>query len=502
MHETTAAPASAATVASPGRLARWKVVLLQLVFAYLLLVRLAYDVAAMPMGDEAYYWMWGQHLSWSYFDHPPLDGWLQGLVAALFGWSNFSVRLLTWLSLGGTLWVLWLWSARLAPHDRSGWFWATAVIFLSMPVIYLMTTGALHDHLLIALSLASIYVFDGFASTAEDGTYRWRDLYIAAIFLGLAVLTKYNGVFVGIGFAVWILVRPKLWPLLARWQLWLAGLVAVAMQAPVFYWNLTEGLASFRFHLDSRGMDWADPEPERVLYYLGAIVLVISPVLFAMLFRIPFLRSAGREADRALGLSTTIFVVSTLAWAVIALFLTVYFHWNIVAYLGLAPIAYRLLGNRIRLLLHVAWGLFLITPAMLSYFVTPLSLFGQTDPAAPEIYGWPELKAEVQKQHDVHPDAFLAGTRYTFASQLGFMLHDPDIAAFNPVPSQIDYWWDAGAHVGQPALIVADTAFGIDNAKASFASLQKLEDVPVTRFGQTIWTFQIWLGTGFNGRLR
>ena len=29
--------------------------------------------------DEAYYWMWGQHLSWSYFDHPPLDGWLQAL---------------------------------------------------------------------------------------------------------------------------------------------------------------------------------------------------------------------------------------------------------------------------------------------------------------------------------------------------------------------------------------------------------------------------------------
>jgi hypothetical protein len=25
-----------------------------------------------PIGDEAYYWLWGQHMALSYFDHPPL----------------------------------------------------------------------------------------------------------------------------------------------------------------------------------------------------------------------------------------------------------------------------------------------------------------------------------------------------------------------------------------------------------------------------------------------
>src|SRR6185295_4043644 len=121
---------------------RWKIVLLQLVVLYLLGLKLWFGIAVTPMGDEAYYWMWGQHLSWSYFDHPPLDGWLQGLVAAVFGWSNLSVRLLTWLTLAGTLAVLWLWSELLAPSDRVGWFWQTAVLYLAIPIIFTLSSFA------------------------------------------------------------------------------------------------------------------------------------------------------------------------------------------------------------------------------------------------------------------------------------------------------------------------------------------------------------------------
>jgi 4-amino-4-deoxy-L-arabinose transferase-like glycosyltransferase len=142
---------------------RWNIVLLQLVFLYLLALKFWFGLAVTPMGDEAYYWMWGQHLSWSYFDHPPLDGWLQGLVALVLPWSNFSVRALTWLSFGGTLWIVWLWSGRLAPAARSDWFWHAAVIYLTIPVIALMSTLAVHDHLLLFFVAASLYAFHGFA---------------------------------------------------------------------------------------------------------------------------------------------------------------------------------------------------------------------------------------------------------------------------------------------------------------------------------------------------
>lgn len=479
---------------------RWNIVLLRLVFVYLIALRFWFDLSVPPMGDEAYYWMWGQHLSWSYFDHPPLDGWLQGLVAALFGWSNLSVRLLTWLTLGGTLWIFWRWSARLAPDDRSDWFWHTAVIYLCIPVIYVMSSFAFHDHLLLFFAVASAYVFHGFAGDWEDGRRAWGKLYLAAALLGLAVLSKYNGVFLGLAYAAWILVRPRLRSLLSTPHLWLAALLAVAIQAPVFYWNVTEGWASFRFHLSDRPTaNWGSPRPSQVIDYLATMVVLMSPVLFLSLFRLPWLKPLSGNQRRAVGLSSTTFLVSTLAWAVIAAYVYVYFHWNIVAYAGLAPIAYLLLGRWLAWL-HIAFGLALITVGMLAYTITPTSLFGYRDLGAAASYGWPALAARVEAQLQAHPGAFPAATRYNYAAQLGFQLHDADVGAFNHTRSQNDYWWDRSARIGRDAIIVADSAAfsTIEEARDQFESLERLQDVPVTdNLGNVVWSFEIWLGRDY-----
>ncbi len=498
MQQTLAAPALAVDP-SAMKTPRWKLVLVVAVVLYLLALRLWFDVAVTPMGDEAYYWMWGQHLDWSYLDHPPLDGWLQGLVAAVLGWSNFSARALTWVSTAITLWVFWLWSARLAPANRWGWFWQTSALYLTIPVIYLMTSAAFHDHLLIALVVASLYCFDGFARDAEQGRVRWHMLYLAAALLGLATLTKYNGALVGVGFAIWILFRPALRPLFSRWKLWGAALLAVAMQAPVIYWNATEGLATLRFHLGERGAaDWTHPSLLHFGSYIAGILLLgLGPVLFVRIFWLPrVLRNSPTDGTAAL--STTVFLASSIFWAALSFFVVVFFHWNIVAYVALAPLLYPLLGGRVSLLLHLAFGTLVGSLALLSYIVTPLSLLGLSDPSSGATYGWPDLGAAVETQEKAHPGAFLAATRYTYAAQLGFVLHDTDIAAFNPVPSQYDLWWPAAAHDGEDALIVADKAFPISNAAVHFASVEKLADVPVTAQGKAVWTFEIWLGKSFS----
>ena len=479
---------------------RWWLALLWLVFAYLIALRLWYDLVVPPMGDEAYYWMWGQHLSWSYFDHPPLDGWLQGLVAAIFGWSSLSVRLLTWLTLAGTLAVLWQWAKLLGGGDRVGWFWQTAVLYLAIPIIFTMSSFAYHDHLLIFLVVATTYVFHGFARDWEAGERAWPRLFLAAALLGLATLTKYNGIFLGLGLAVWIVWRPKLRGLYLTPQLWLAALLAIAMQAPVLYWNLTEGWASFRYHFTERAhLGWNNPNPRQILDFLGAMAVSMSPVLFLALLRIPFIGRRSDDEARALSQSAVVFLVSSLAWAAIALYVYVYIHWNIVAYAALAPIVYRLLSNRLAMLLHLAFGLTVITVGVLSYTVGPMKLLGFGDTGAAASFGWPELAAHVTQQQQSHPEAFLGAARYTYAAQLGFQLHDPDIAALNRLPSQNSFWWDAQAHAGRDALVIADAGEGSTIAEAAphFSSVEKLEDMPVVVQGKTIWTFEIWLGRDF-----
>jgi 4-amino-4-deoxy-L-arabinose transferase-like glycosyltransferase len=488
--------------AAPATAAPWTRYLLQFIVIYFVGLRLWFDIGVTPMGDEAYYWMWGQHLSWSYLDHPPLDGWLQGAVAAIFGWSNFTVRLLTWLSFAGTLWVLWLWAKRLAPEAAVDWFWRSAVAYLCIPVVGLMTSIAFHDHLLLFFVLASAYLFHGFATGWEAGTPRWRTLYGAAALLGLAVLTKYNGVFLGLGYAVWVIARPQLRRLLLTPHLWLAALLAIAMQAPVIYWNVTDGLASLRFHLAERpNLNWTQPRLAQVQDFAITMLVSMSPLLFQSLFRIPWLKPNEAER-RAVGLGLSVYLTGTLAFAVIAAYVVVFFHWNIVAYAALAPVAYRLLGRRIAYWLHVAFGLVLVSGALLTYTLTPLNLLGVSDRGAAANYGWPELAARVVAQQEIHPQSFIAAARYTYAAQLGFMLHDPSVPAFNALPSQTDTWWNPAVLKGRDAIIVADNASAstIAGAQGKFTSLEKLEEVPVTdRFGKTIWTFQIWLGRGYSG---
>ena len=477
---------------------RWTIVVLQLVLLYLAGLRLWFDITVSPMGDEAYYWMWGQRPDWSYFDHAPLHAWLQGIVAGVFGWSNFSVRLLTWLTTAGSLWILWLWAHRLAPADPQSWFWHTAVLYFATPVVAIVTGIALHDHLLLFWVLASAFAFHAFAESAEVERPDWRILYLAAALLGLAVLTKYNGVFLGIGYAIWMLARPSLRRLLRTPHPWLAAMLAIAMQAPVLYWNLSEGLAGFRFHLAERpSLDWTTPRPAGTLAFLGAVVLAMSPVLFAAALRLPWLRVANTRERLARGLAGSIYFSAMLLWCALALYVQIYFHWSVVAVAALVPVLHRLLGSRIAMLVHVLFGLYVATFVVITYAVTPLA-GPLADRGAPANYGWPDLAARVEAARTGHPGSFLAATRYTYAAQLGFQLGTTDIAAFNPIRSQYDYWWDAANHAGQDAIIIADRAFPIDAARTRFADLERIEAVPVTDgLGEEIWSFEIWLGRDF-----
>jgi uncharacterized protein (DUF1697 family) len=109
-----------------------------------------------------------------------------------------------------------------------------------------------------------------------------------------------------------------------------------------------------------------------------------------------------------------------------------------------------------------------------------------------------ELAEHVKAQQAEHPDAFLGAARYTYAAQLGFMLHDTDVAAFNPVASQNDFWWDKAAHAGRDAIVVTDRNYKVDDVEKNFAKMQRLEVVNIRdMFGKRIWQFQIWLGKDY-----
>ena len=476
---------------------------LQAIVVLLLAIRACLTFFMPPIGDEAYYWMWGQKLGWSYFDHPPLHAWLLHLSSLIFGWNYFSLRVLTWMTLGGSFWIFWIWSRRLSPDDPGKWFWPTAAIYLASPMFFIMSGLSFHDHLLIFLCLLSGHLFLVFAERYEtDGTgFRW--VYAAAIALGLAVLTKYNAVLFGIGTAVFLLVRRELRPALRTPHPWLAALVAIAMQVPVFWWNATEGLASYKFHLSERwGGTFAYKQLGLPIFILTAL-LIISPFLFPAIFGM-FRRRLGTPfADRARLLALSAFVSSTALMAFISLFVETFFYWNITAFALLMPLLNGWIRHRWVIALHCFYGLFWASLLLVNNTMAPVAnLMGGIDWTNASTYGWQQVADRITELRKTNPVGFVAATRYTTAAQLGFALHDPEVTALSSRHDQYDYWFDAVAHEGQNALVVSDPQLGLNYARTHFDDIVKLADVPYVAFGVTIYRPSIYLGVNFHAEGR
>ncbi len=470
----------------------------QLLVLFFVALRIVFDLTVNPMGDEAYYWIWGQHPQLSYLDHPPLHAWLLGIVGAVLGWSPFSLRALTWLTLGGSIWILWLIAGRLAPQDRVHQFWKVTAIYLSVPLIVIATTPAFHDHLLAFLCLAAVYSLLTFSADREAGHTRWGWFYLAAILAGLATLTKYNGILLALGFAAFLVARPSMRSLWRSPHPYLAALIVAGLQLPVLLWNLNTDFATLSLHfLDRPTSHWNQPRLLGLLQFIVGMVLTLGP-FFLTGFGLIFTRKpAGAFESLQRTLVLCLFLTSSLCLALAALFTDVLLHWNIVAYIAAATLAGLALRHRWLLWPHFALAMYLATAATWNYSVAPLRVPLFEDPGTAPNYGWPEVASAVKTAQAEHPDAFLAATRYTYAAQLAFALHDPSVTAFNPVPSQYDLWWNAGAHRGGDAIIVADRRFGIDFAAKQFDRVTPIAEIPVYRQGSRVWQFDLYFAEGY-----
>jgi hypothetical protein len=480
---------------SEGPVAARPVRLAQAAFATLLLLRLWLSAMAPPVGDEAYYWMWGQKLGWSYLDHPPLHAWLLGAMS-VFGWNVFALRALTWVTLGGTLWIFWLWARRLKPEDPGAWWWPSAALYLATPLFFIMTWLAFHDHLLIFLSLASAHAFLLFAERWEADRKGIGWLYTGALLLGLAVLTKYNAVLLGIGVAVFLIGHR---PARSAWRsphLYLAALLAVALQAPVIWWNATEGFASVNFHLSERwGRPLAQLHPVNALIFLVLTLIYIGPFIFPAIARMLRQPLEHEFADRARVLALSVLAVSTLPLLALSLFVEVAFYWNIVAFLLLMPLASGWMQRRWLLLAHLIYGLVLAALSTVNFTIVPVF---RNDWTTESMYGWPGVAARVEALEGEHDVGFVAAGRYTTAAQLGFAMHEPNVIALADRHDQYDFWFDPGAHLGENALVVSDPRIKTGQIEPYFDTLKLLETVPFERFGRVIYRARIYLGSGFH----
>jgi 4-amino-4-deoxy-L-arabinose transferase-like glycosyltransferase len=482
--------------------------LLLAAIAALVALRVAFWLLAPPNSDEAYYWLWGLHPDLSYFDHPPLHAWIQGLFRAALGRSTFVLRLPAALTTAGTILVLARMAARLGGPPAPA---AVAAAVLGSPLLLMLTSFAWHDHLLVFLVvLSGSLLVEFLAEVAAGARGRTSTLLLGAVALGLAGLAKYSAVFLGVGFALAVVTDRRLRRLLLDGRLWAAAALSLAVLSPVIAWNLRHDLASFRFHLVDRHLAAAGVQlrPLGPVHFLAPTLVLLSPALIwamgAALRRRPGPEAAGEpypEVYRrvALGVfaaSTAVFLgLSVVSWSL--------YYWNIVAYLLLVPPAALVLAARPRLMAaHLGFGILAVAVLVAHATVVPLTapFPGIQDDDSREPFGWSEVARAVREELRRAP-GFAATSDYRSGAHLAFALGSADVEVLSGRRSEFDFWLDPARRAGQDAALITDHRDPMSPLISDrFERVTHLATIPVVRLGFHLKDYELWRAEGFRPR--
>ncbi len=492
----------------------------------------------LPAGfDEVYYYLYSRHLSWSYFDHPPIVAlttgvgwWLTGVIAPV------TIRLGALLLHGMSLSLLYLTAAHLYSR-RTG---ILAVTIATLVPLFWIGFGVLtspDNALILFWSLvlygAALEFFPYHGQLETQGgrnlSYQpsWR-LALLGMGTGLAALSKYHGFILGFGLLGFCLSRRRTQKILFSPWMGLAVVLGLAVLTPLWVWNSHHDWISFRFHLFMR-FDGGEPRPYRLVDALvtGLIgVAYLWPSLGFPLWWVtgralwrqavailqpPLSRVETYSRDRD-ALILWISLPIALGFTLLGGKQQIYPAWPAPGLWGLTlllahsvrtwrPLYLRrwLVGSGVAItgvctiaLLHLSLGIFQ-TPGKYSPWggFIPIEQDGSTtlldvQQLRQRLTQTPALLAAVQQHDFVFTDEFyLSG----YVDMAVHPLSDRPITCFSQDPRGFAFWFTPDDWVGQSAVYITlkslhpTTADAMGEYQDFFEALEPLGEIDLTRGG-------------------
>ncbi len=469
----------------------------------LAILKLLNVYAVVPLADEGYYWLWGKFPEWSYFDHPPLGGWMQMAVTAVIGDGLWAVRTATLPVFAGTLWILWFWAGQLAPEPYRMRTFLTAIgVLLGSPWMMQYQSIVFHDYLLIGTGMAAAHFFALFVRSDRTGQPYYAHLYAACFFLGLAGLSKYSGVFLGLGFGAWVLATAQGRRLLLTPHLWAAASLAVAMQAPVVYWNMINGWPSFQYNLHDRiGDVMHDSAAYRIFDWVKNFFMVLSPILAISLLRFLVVPSRSPALAAFQGPGRWAFVVSTGAFLALSLSTSVLYYWNVPAILFFLPVALFFFRTNFEVRLHMMWGI--CFAAMATFNATVFPMTAKTGTAVSDFnisHGLHQVAAAIAEEEERLGADMVLTTDYRTASLVALTMERTDIMAIGERKDMFDFWFKPEDAKGKDAILLTYNRFPeTETATKVFESVTPIRDIEIMRHGTVIQRYRLFYAKNHSG---
>lgn len=272
--------------------------------------------------DEVYYWTYALYPDWSHFDHPPMVGWVIQLFSLnlLFD-SEFVIRLASVVFMTANTYIIF----RIGKDIKNAQAGLYAALLYTASIYAFVITGVfiLPDTPLMLFWLLAVWM----ALKSE----KKQNFLLFGLFAGLAMLSKYSGIFLWVGMMLYILIFNR--KQLKSPYLYLSLLISAICCLPILYWNYQNGFISFSFHGDRVSL-FAKPNMSYFGTELAGESLYNNPVNFVLAVIAVVAAFKGKiELEKpALQLVLCIALPLILTFLVFSLTRQTLPHWNAPAY--------------------------------------------------------------------------------------------------------------------------------------------------------------------------
>jgi undecaprenyl-diphosphatase len=475
--------------------------------------------------DEAHYWIYSKFLDLSYFDHPPLIGYIIKASTLIFGNNEFAVRFPTVLIFFFATWIFFTCAKKLY-NERTAFF---GVLLLNvLPVFsFLGSVIAVPDSPLALFWILSLLIFIALLETNNKNYW-----YLLGITTGLAMLSKYNGGLIPLSIFLFLIFSPKHRFWFKRKEPYFGIILSAIIFLPVVIWNIENSWASFRFQLN-HGFGSSLPEFSLTLFVrsIGAQAGYISPLLFLIFIVAAFLciNEAYKKNDRTALIISCFSLPVLVLFNAIATFNEILPHWPAMGYLVLSIYAAHLTLKFwnikwFKLYSYTAWALSLfmiiIVTLHVLYGVIPVEKFipkdkiEQIEHGIPEseriditneVYGWKEVGNEIRKivsSYSKEERPFIFTYKSYLASELAACIPELRVFCISNKIDAYDFWQrDLEKLKNKNALYICNDYFFSDPKSRYgdvFSSYADIETFPVYRNGKKIKNFFFTYCKSFN----
>ena len=461
--------------------------------------------------DEAHYALYAQHLAWSYFDHPPLVGWIQWPLVTLTS-SEGLIRLVPEL-----LWViscLLVYQVTLEIHRfiqgrNSGYLTSSlpsantcglmaVLAIVAAPMPHVLAIGLLPDTLLAPLSLGLMFM--ALRWLIQD-RFTISDWLLTGALLGLAGLSKYTAIFTAFALLiVFIVARRK--PSIGKIGFWLALLLALLLISPVLYWNWLNDWISFKYQIaHGSGGEWLW---RRLGTFLGIQIIVFGPLLIigSYIFLKDCIHATRFSLLALLGFFFIPFVIFASLSGGGGLP-----HWTTPAWFCLAPFAGIGLAKAwslqhrtvIRILFVFQIALCMIGFGfVLSGGITSSSI--KSNPIA-DLYGWKLAGQKAAELTQATKADGIAVQNWTLGSRAAWYAKPIPVFVLDQRKDQFDIWFGQ-LPLGSNIVLINWSGMSFSppvGSQSAFEGCELLDSLEIARFGRVLSKFDFSLCSNWQG---